>query len=138
MIRRLRRDLSDQRISERYNVLLGDLSHRVIRAPAEKLQKLRKTATIKSHRRWSSLRLLAIKPIVQILAEAGPHNSFARKFLMQSIQNRLCLPQTPLCPGRLFVFIREPLRLLTVCFFRSDPTLPTCVIPETRGEILRI
>ena len=83
MIRRLRRDLSDQRISERYNVLLGDLSHRVIRAPAEKLQKLRKTATIKSHRRWSSLRLLAIKPIVQILAEAGPHNSFARKFLMQ-------------------------------------------------------
>ena len=50
MIRRLRRDLSDQGISERYNVLLGDLSHRVIQALAEKLQKLRKTAAIKSHR----------------------------------------------------------------------------------------
>ena len=62
MICRLPRDLSDQRISERYNVLLGDLSHRVIRALAEKLQKLRKTAAIKCHRRWSSLRLLAIKP----------------------------------------------------------------------------
>jgi hypothetical protein len=43
-IRRLRRDLSDQRISEDYNILLGDLGHRVIRALAEKLQKLRKTA----------------------------------------------------------------------------------------------
>jgi hypothetical protein len=50
MIRRLRRDLSDQRISEDYNILLGDLGHRVIRALAEKLQKLRKTAAIKSHR----------------------------------------------------------------------------------------
>jgi hypothetical protein len=109
MICRLRRDLSDQRISERYNVLLGDLSHRVIRALAEKLQKLRKTAAIKNHRRCSSLRLLAIKPIAQILAQAGPHHSFSRKFLMQSIQNRLCLPQTPLCPGSLFVFIREAL-----------------------------
>ena len=28
--------------------------------------------------------------------------------------NRLCLPQTPLCPGRLFAFIHEPLRLLLV------------------------
>jgi hypothetical protein len=109
MICRLRRDLSDQRISERYNILLGNLCHRVIRALAEKPQKLRKTAAIKSHRRWSSLRLLAIKPIVQILAEASPHNSFTRKFLMQSIQNRLCLLQTPFCPGRLFVFICEPI-----------------------------
>src|SRR6516164_8056577 len=118
MIRRLRRDLSDQRISERYNILLGDLGYRVIRTLAEKLQKLRKTAAIKSHRRWSSLRLLSIKPSVKILAEASPHNSLTGKFLMQSIQNGLCLPQTPLCPGRLFVFIREPLRLLAVCFFR--------------------
>jgi hypothetical protein len=68
---------------------------------------------------------------------ASPHHSFTRKFLMQSIQNRLCLPQTPLCPGRLFVFIREPLRLLTVCFFRTDPTLPPIFIAETSCPILR-
>jgi hypothetical protein len=124
MIRRLRRDLSDQQISEGYDILLTDLGHRIVRVPAEKLQKLRKAAAIKSHRRCSSLRLLAIKPIIQISAQASPHNSFTRKLLIQSIHNRLCLPQTPLCPGRLFVFIREPLRLLTVCFFRADPTLP--------------
>jgi hypothetical protein len=106
-------------------VMFGDLSNRVIRAPAEKLQKLRTTAAIESHRRWSSLRLLAIKPIVQIFAQASPHNSFTREFLMQSIQNRLCLPQTPLCRGSLFVFIREPLRPLTVSFFRRDSTLPS-------------
>jgi hypothetical protein len=46
--------------------------------------------------------------------------------------------QTPLCPGSLFVFIGEPLRFLPVCFSRSDPTLPTCVITERRGKILRI
>jgi len=40
MIRRLRRDLSDQPVSERYNILLGNLGHRVIRALAEKLQKV--------------------------------------------------------------------------------------------------
>ena len=32
MIRRLRRDFSDQRISEGYNILLGDLGHPGIRA----------------------------------------------------------------------------------------------------------
>src|SRR6516164_3119431 len=138
MICGLRRDLSDQRISESYNVLLGDLSHRVIRALAEKLQRLRKTAAIKSHRRWSSLRLLAIKPIVQKFAQASSHNSFTGKLLMQSIQNRLCLPQTPLYPGRLFVFIRESLRLLPVSFFRCDSTLPSSLIPKTHGKILRI
>src|SRR6516164_6070723 len=141
MICGLRRDLSDQRISESYNVLLGDLSHRVIRALAEKLQKLRKTAAIKSHRRWSSLRLLAIKPIVQKFAQArlvSSHNSFTGKLLMQSIQNRLCLPQTPLCPRRLFVFIRESLRLLPVSFFRRDSTLTSSLIPKTHGKILRI
>jgi hypothetical protein len=110
MIRRLRRDLSDQRISERYNILLGNLGHRIIRALAEKLQKLRKTAAIKSHCGCSSFRLLAIKPIVQILAEAGPHNSFTRKFPMQSIRNRLCLPDT----------------LQAV----SQPTAQRCVNPE--------
>jgi hypothetical protein len=62
---------------------------------------------------------------------------FTRKFLMQSIQNRLCLPQSPLCLGRLFVFIREPLRLLTVCFFGTDSTLPAIFIAETSCPILR-
>ena len=40
--------------------------------------------------------------------------------------------------GAFFVLIREPLRLLPVCFFRSDPKLPTCVIPKTRSEISRV
>jgi hypothetical protein len=60
-----------------------------------------------------------------------------QKFLMQWIQNRLCLSQTPVCPGSLFVLIRESLRFL-VCFFRRDSTLSTSLIPETRGKISRI
>jgi hypothetical protein len=40
MICRLRRDLSDQRISEGNNVFLANLGHWVIRALAEKLQSL--------------------------------------------------------------------------------------------------
>jgi hypothetical protein len=83
--------LSDQRFSERYNLLLRNLGYRVAGAIGEKLQKLRKTGTIKFHRGFSGLRLLAIQPIAQIFAQAGPHNPFARKFLVESIQNRLCL-----------------------------------------------
>ena len=49
----------------------------------------------------------------------------------------LGLPRTPLCPGRLFVFLRKPLCLLTVCFFRSDPTLPAIFIAETSRPIVR-
>ena len=66
----------------------------------------------------------------QISAQAGPRHSFTRKLLMQSIQNRLCLPQTPLCPGRLFVFPRKPLHLLTVCFFRADRCCPPFSSPK--------
>ena len=91
MICCLRGDLRDQRFSERYNVLLRDLGYRVTGAVAEKLQKLRKTGAIKFHRGFSGLRLLAIQPIGQIFAQAGPHDPFARKFFVESIQNRLRL-----------------------------------------------
>jgi hypothetical protein len=37
-----------------------------------------------------------------------------------------------------FVFIRKSLRLLPVSFFRRDSTLPSGLIPKTRGKILRI
>jgi hypothetical protein len=90
---RLRRDWSGQPISEGCDVLLGDLRHRVIRALAEKPQKLRKTAARKSHRRWSGLRPHGIRPIVQILAQAVRTALLPEKFLMQALQNRLCWPQ---------------------------------------------
>jgi hypothetical protein len=51
MIRHLGSNLSDQRISERYDILFGNLGHQIIRALPEKLQKLRKTAAIKNHRK---------------------------------------------------------------------------------------
>jgi hypothetical protein len=135
MIRCFRGDLSEQRISEGYHVLLGDLGHRSTGAVAEKVQKLLKTAAIKSHRGWSGLSLIAIQPIVYVFAQADPNDSFAIKLLTESIQDRLRLLQAPLSPGSLFVFIREFLRNLPICFFRRDPTLPTGVVPKTRGEV---
>ncbi len=58
-----------------------------------KLYKLRKIAAIKSHRGRSSLRLLAIKPMVQILARGSPQDFLAAKFLIELFQNRLRLLQ---------------------------------------------
>ena len=65
----------------------------------------------------------------QISAQAGPRHSFTRKLLMQSIQNRLCLPQTPLCSGRLFVFPRKP-------FQTPAPRLPVEHARVAQGRVI--
>ena len=86
--------------------------------PCRETAKTSQDCCDKSHPRRSSSACSPSRQSSQISAQAGPRHSFARKLLVQSIQNRLCLPQTPLCSGRLFVFPRKPLHLLTVCFFR--------------------
>ena len=117
MICCLRGDLSDQRFSERYNVLLRNLGYRVTGAVAEKLQKLRKTAAIKFHRGFSGLRLLAIQPIGQIFAQARSARPFRQKIPRE-------VDPKPLVLALRSALFWKPFRILRRVFAPSSGLFP--------------